>query len=74
MKEILKAIKVNIWNLFSQDSFELPRGQSSRDDGDIEMGRQGPSSAELGLEGFFKQVMLKNSNIWGFLGKLQPVL
>ncbi|KAJ4814006.1 Syntaxin [Rhynchospora pubera] len=37
------------------DSFELPRGQSSRDDGDIEMGRQGPSPAELGLEGFFKQ-------------------
>ncbi|PKA50907.1 Putative syntaxin-131 [Apostasia shenzhenica] len=38
------------------DSFELPRGQPSRD-GDIEVGLQ-PSmnSAELGMEGFFKQV------------------
>ncbi|KAJ3669931.1 hypothetical protein LUZ60_010255 [Juncus effusus] len=42
-------------NLLS-DSFELPRGESSRDNGDIEMGRQGPSTADLGLEGFFKQV------------------
>lgn len=37
------------------DSFELPRGQSSRD-GDIELGMPVPNSAEAGLEGFFKQV------------------
>jgi hypothetical protein len=41
----------------------MPRGQSSRNVGDIEMGRQGPSPAELGLEGFFKQVMFKNRYI-----------
>ncbi|MQM01102.1 hypothetical protein Taro_033848 [Colocasia esculenta] len=40
----------------SRDSFELPRGQPSRD-GDIEMGTQPQmNSAELGLESFFKQV------------------
>ncbi|KAK9290815.1 hypothetical protein L1049_008993 [Liquidambar formosana] len=38
------------------DSFEIPRGQASRD-GDIEMGRHAPiNSEELGLENFFKQV------------------
>eukprot|EP00262_Sarcandra_glabra_P008206 TRINITY_DN2152_c0_g1_i1.p1 TRINITY_DN2152_c0_g1~~TRINITY_DN2152_c0_g1_i1.p1 ORF type:complete len:305 (+),score=65.95 TRINITY_DN2152_c0_g1_i1:171-1085(+) len=37
------------------DSFEIPRGQVSRD-GDIELGTQVPNSAELGLESFFKQV------------------
>ncbi|XP_072958309.1 syntaxin-132-like [Typha angustifolia] len=41
-------------NLLS-DSFELPRGQTSRD-GDIELGHGPMNSAELGLEGFFKQV------------------
>ncbi|XP_010941767.1 syntaxin-132 isoform X3 [Elaeis guineensis] len=38
------------------DSFELSRGEASRD-GDIELGTQVPmNSGELGLEGFFKQV------------------
>lgn len=37
------------------DSFEIPRGQTSRD-GDIELGLQVPSSSELGLGGFNKQV------------------
>ncbi|XP_028554803.1 syntaxin-132-like [Dendrobium catenatum] len=38
------------------DSFELPRGQSSRE-GDVELGLQGSMhSSELGMEGFFKQV------------------
>ncbi|XP_010914389.1 syntaxin-132 [Elaeis guineensis] len=38
------------------DSFELPRGEASRD-GDIELGTQVPTnSGELELEGFFKQV------------------
>lgn len=45
-----------IFQLFWQDSFELPRGESSRD-ADIELGQQPPiSAAEQGLEGFFKQV------------------
>lgn len=43
-------------SVVQQDSFELPRGDASRD-GDIEMGAQVPmNSADLGLEGFFKQV------------------
>ncbi|XP_058077385.1 syntaxin-132 [Magnolia sinica] len=38
------------------DSFEIPRGQTSRD-GDIELGSQlTTTSGELGFEGFFKQV------------------
>ncbi|KAJ8649648.1 hypothetical protein MRB53_002671 [Persea americana] len=38
------------------DSFEIPRGQASRD-GDIELGTQMPvNSGELGLESFFKKV------------------
>nr|CAD1819733.1 unnamed protein product [Ananas comosus var. bracteatus] len=38
------------------DSFEILRGQTSRND-DIELGSQAPKNpAELGLEGFFKQV------------------
>lgn len=45
-----------ISQLFWQDSFELPRGEPSRD-ADIELGQQPPiSAAEQGLEGFFKQV------------------
>lgn len=44
------------FQLFWQDSFELPRGEPSRD-ADIELGQQPPvSAAEQGLEGFFKQV------------------
>ncbi|KAG1365169.1 Syntaxin-132 [Cocos nucifera] len=40
----------------AMDSFELSRGEASRD-GDIELGTQVPmNSGELGLEGFFKQV------------------
>lgn len=43
-------------NNLLNDSFELTRGEDSRD-GDIEMGAQVPTnSADLGLEGFFKQV------------------
>ncbi|XP_068651003.1 syntaxin-132 [Aristolochia californica] len=38
------------------DSFEIPRGQPSRD-GDVEMGRQAPANPpDLGLDNFFKQV------------------
>lgn len=38
------------------ESFEIPRGQASRD-GDIEMGANAPMhSGELGLENFFKKV------------------
>lgn len=41
-----------------QDSFEILRGQTSRND-DIELGSQAPKNpAELGLEGFFKQVSI----------------
>ncbi|KAG6494645.1 hypothetical protein ZIOFF_042405 [Zingiber officinale] len=48
----------NIFQLFWQDSFELPRGEPSRD-ADIELGQQPPiSAAEQGLEGFFKQVQV----------------
>ncbi|RWR80365.1 syntaxin-132 [Cinnamomum micranthum f. kanehirae] len=37
------------------DSFEIPRGQASRD-GDVELGTQMPvNSGELGLESFFKK-------------------
>ncbi|XP_074577090.1 syntaxin-132-like [Curcuma longa] len=44
-------------NLLS-DSFELPRGEPSRD-ADIELGQQPPvSAAEQGLEVFFKQVQV----------------
>ncbi|XP_010909353.1 syntaxin-132 [Elaeis guineensis] len=43
-------------NNLLNDSFELTRGEASRD-GDVEMGAQVPmNSADLGLEGFFKQV------------------
>eukprot|EP00262_Sarcandra_glabra_P019025 TRINITY_DN7016_c0_g1_i1.p1 TRINITY_DN7016_c0_g1~~TRINITY_DN7016_c0_g1_i1.p1 ORF type:complete len:308 (-),score=73.52 TRINITY_DN7016_c0_g1_i1:215-1138(-) len=38
------------------DSFEIPRGHPSRDDGDIELGTQVQNTAELGLDSFFKQV------------------
>ncbi|OAY73272.1 putative syntaxin-131 [Ananas comosus] len=37
------------------DSFELPRGQTSRG-GDIELGQAQQNTAELGLDDFFKQV------------------
>lgn len=41
-----------------QDSFEIPRGQASRD-GDIELGTHAPlRSGDLGLENFFKKVVL----------------
>lgn len=44
------------FNNFFQESFEIPRGQASRD-GDIEMGANAPMhSGELGLENFFKKV------------------
>nr|AIX10971.1 syntaxin [Albuca bracteata] len=49
-------------NLLS-DSFELPRGQASGN-GDIEMGIQpSTNSAELGMEGFFKQVQVIEKQI-----------
>ncbi|WOK97101.1 syntaxin-132 [Canna indica] len=49
-------------NLLS-DSFELPRGEPSRD-GDIEMGHHPQiSAAEQGLEGFFKQVQVVEKQI-----------
>lgn len=56
------------------DSFELPRGQSSRE-GDIEIGVQPPMhSSELGMEGFFKQVQeigKDNEKLSKLLKKLQ---
>lgn len=52
MIESIISSKMN--NLLT-DSFELPRGEASRD-GDIELGTQVTNSGELGLEGFFKQV------------------
>ncbi|KAK8963789.1 Syntaxin-132 [Platanthera guangdongensis] len=56
------------------DSFELPRGQSSRE-GDIELGPQAPMhSSELGMEGFFKQVQeidKQNEKLSKLLRKLQ---
>lgn len=40
-----------------QDSFEIPRDQSSKN-GDIEMGTQiAQNSGDLGLDNFFKQVL-----------------
>lgn len=56
----LTLAKMN--NLLS-DSFELPRGQASGN-GDIEMGIQpSANSAELGMEGFFKQVQVIEKQI-----------
>ncbi|XP_008808593.2 syntaxin-132-like [Phoenix dactylifera] len=50
-------------NNLLNDSFELHRGEASRD-GDIEMGQQVPmNSADLGLEGFFKQVQVIEKQI-----------
>lgn len=40
--------------LVLQGSFELPRGQSSRE-GDVELGEQG--AADQGLDDFFKKVI-----------------
>lgn len=44
------------------DSFELPRGQYSRE-GDIELGMQGPNPADTSLDGFFKQVQVIEKQI-----------
>ncbi|XP_043718492.1 syntaxin-132-like [Telopea speciosissima] len=45
------------------DSFEIPRGQASRD-GDIELGTQAPMrSGDLGLDKFFKQVQVIEKEI-----------
>ncbi|XP_020273617.1 syntaxin-132-like [Asparagus officinalis] len=59
-------------NLLS-DSFELPRGQPSGD-ADIEMGMQpSASSAELGMEGFFKQVQVIEKQIEKLSTQLQKL-
>ncbi|CAN6587057.1 unnamed protein product [Malus baccata var. baccata] len=56
------------------DSFEIPRGQASRD-GDIELGAQASmNSGELGLENFFKKVQeieKQNEKLDKLLKKLQ---
>lgn len=57
-----KGLRCNIFlywpNDIPQESFEIPRGQSSRE-GDIELGERGlQNSGELGLENFFKKVAL----------------
>ncbi|XP_021898257.1 syntaxin-132-like [Carica papaya] len=57
-----------------KDSFEIPRGHSSRS-GDIEMGGNAPSnSGDLGLEDFFKKVQeieKQNEKLDKLLKKLQ---
>ncbi|KAI5316498.1 hypothetical protein PRUPE_7G006600 [Prunus persica] len=57
-----------------KDSFEIPRGQASRD-GDIELGTNGSmNSGEFGLENFFKKVQeieKQNEKLNKLLKKLQ---
>lgn len=45
---------------FRQDSFEIPRPQSSRTRDDIELGSLQMNSAELGLDNFFKKVVIES--------------
>lgn len=58
---------INVWLSYSflisllyhimQDSFEIPRGESSRG-GDLEMGVNLQNSGELGLQNFSKKVTI----------------